>query len=341
MQYGAIDLHRRSSVICLAGAADGSYELEQTVGTSRAALTAFFAGRPPCRILIESSTESEWVARLLESLGHEVVVGAPSYAAMYATRNRRIKTDRRDGRALCDACRAGRYRAAHRTAEPWRSVRKQLSVRDALVRSRTRMINVTRALCRQEGCVIASGGNADTFAARAARAELPPELAQVIRPLVRSIGLLSRRIDRCDRTLAALAGGHARVRRLMTLPCVGEVTALAFAAVVEPAARFGSPGQVACYLGLVPSEDTSSDRRHLGRITKGGDRRVRWLLVEAAHRLMRSTDPKAADLRRWSGRVLKRRGRGPAAVGLARKLAGRMWLIDKQERDYETRACRA
>ena len=64
---------------------------------------------------------------------------------------------------------------------------------------------------------------------------------------------------------------------------------------------------------------------------------MRWLLVEASHRLMRSKQPEAADLRKWSARVLKRRGRGPAVVGLARKMAGRMWLIDKQERDYEIR----
>jgi transposase len=336
MQYGAIDLHRRSSVICLARG-DGSYE-EQTVATSRCGLTAFFAGRPRLRLLIESSTESEWVARLLEELGHEVIVGAPGYELMYATRSRRIKTDKRDARALCDACGGGQYRKAHRCTEPWRSVRKELSVRDALVRSRTRMINVVRSLCRQEGCVIGSG-HADTFAVRAAQAQLPGTLKETVGPLLRCIRLLSGRIDRCDAKLKALAGGHERVRRLMTLPCIGEVTALAFAAVVEPASRFTCAEQVASYLGLVPSEDTSSDKRRLGRITKCGDRRVRWLLVEASHRVMRSKGPQAADLRRWSGRVLKRRGRGPTVVGLARKLAGRMWLIDKQERDYETRPC--
>ena len=335
MRHGAIDLHRRSSVICLAGE-DGSYE-EQTVGTSRASLTAFFAGRERMRILLESSTESEWVARLLEGLGHEVIVADPSYAPMYATRSRRIKTDRRDGRALCDACGSGQYRRSHRTAEPWRSVRKQLSVRDALVRSRTRMINVARSLCRQEGCQIGTG-HADAFAARALAAEMPAGLKEAIGPLVRCVAVLSGRIDRCDGKLEALAGSHERVRRLMTVPCVGEVTALAFAAVVEPAGRFASAAAVACYLGLVPSEDTSSDKRRLGPITKCGDRRVRWLLVEAAHRVMRSKGAPAADLRKWSGRVLKRRGRAPAAVALARKLAGRMWLIDSQERDYETRS---
>jgi transposase len=334
MQYGAIDLHRRSSVICLANA-DGSYE-EQTIGTGRATLMAFFARRAPCRIVIESATESEWVARVLEELGHEVVVASPGYALMYATRSKRVKTDRRDARALCDACRLGTYLPSHRTIEPWRSVRKELSVRDALVRSRTRMINVVRSICRQEGCAIGPGP-ADGFCVRFARMELPQSLKEVAHPLVRCIGLLSRRIQRCDRRLEELAGKQPRVRRLMTMPCVGEVTALAFAAVVEPASRFRSAGQVASYLGLTPTENSSADKRRIGRITKCGDRRVRWLLVEAAHRVMRSKGQEAADLRKWSGRVLKRRGRSPAVVGLARKLAGRMWLIDKQERDYEVR----
>lgn len=48
-------------------------------------LTRLFSGRPTCRVLIESSTESEWVARHLESLGHEVMVTDPNYAAMYGS----------------------------------------------------------------------------------------------------------------------------------------------------------------------------------------------------------------------------------------------------------------
>jgi transposase len=334
MQHGAIDLHRRSSVICLDNG-QGSYQ-DESVSSTRVGLTAFFAGRPHCRILIESSTESEWVARLLEELGHEAVVASPSFELMYATRSKRIKTDKRDAQALCDACRLGNYRLAHRTQQPWRGIRKELSVRDALVRSRTRMINVVRSLCRQEGCPLGAG-HADGFAQRSAKAELPAELRETIAPLLRCIRLLSGRIGRCDQKLVSLAGQQQRVRRLMSVPCIGEVTALAFAAVVEPAARFASTQHVASYLGLVPSEDSSSERRRIGRITKCGDRRVRWLLVQAAHRVLRSTGPQAADLRRWSGRVLKRRGKGPTVVGIARKLAGRMWLIDKQQREYEIR----
>jgi transposase len=69
---------------------------------------------PRARVLIEASTESEWVARCLEELEHEVIVADPNFAPMYATRSRRVKTDRRDARALIDACRLGADRRSPR-----------------------------------------------------------------------------------------------------------------------------------------------------------------------------------------------------------------------------------
>jgi len=92
--------------------------------------------RPRARIVIEASTDSEWVARCLEALGHEVIVADPNFAPMYATRTRKVKTDRRDARALADACLLGAYRPAHRLADPQRHVRGRLLVHDALVRTR-------------------------------------------------------------------------------------------------------------------------------------------------------------------------------------------------------------
>ena len=87
--------------------------------------------RPWARILLEASTESEWVARCLEALGHEVIVADPNFAPMYATRTRKVKTDRRDARALADACLLGAYHPAHRLSDPQRHVRGRLLVRDA------------------------------------------------------------------------------------------------------------------------------------------------------------------------------------------------------------------
>lgn len=125
-----------------------------------------FAGRPPARVLVEASTESEWVACHLEQLGHVVIVADPNFAPMYATRDKKIKTDKREARALCEACRLGAYRPAHRTSEKQRRIRAQLLVRSTLVRTRSKYISLIGSLARREGCRIATGSS-DNFVKRA------------------------------------------------------------------------------------------------------------------------------------------------------------------------------
>ena len=93
MEYGAIDLHARRSQIRIVRE-DGAAVLERRVDTTRDDLDRIFAQRPAMRVLIESSTDSEWVAQHLETVGHEVIVADPNYAAMYGTRSRKVKTDR-------------------------------------------------------------------------------------------------------------------------------------------------------------------------------------------------------------------------------------------------------
>ena len=94
MDYGAIDLHKRESQIRIV--TEGGEVLDRRIATTRERLTAVLGGRRPIRILLEASTESEWVAQHLETLGHEVIVADPTFAPMYSERSRRVKTDRRD-----------------------------------------------------------------------------------------------------------------------------------------------------------------------------------------------------------------------------------------------------
>ena len=98
MEIIGLDLHKRESQLSI-NADDGTIT-DRRIATTRERFTAVFGARPPARILLEASTESEWVARHLESLGHEVIVADPNYAPMYANRSRRTKTDKRDDAAL-------------------------------------------------------------------------------------------------------------------------------------------------------------------------------------------------------------------------------------------------
>lgn len=150
MEYGAIDLHARKTLIRIV-AEDGTVVLDRTITTTREDFAQVWAGRPRMRVLLETGTESEWVAQAIEAEGHEVIVADPNYALMYGVTVRAVKTDRRDVAALAEACRLGIYRAAHRVSAAQRQIRRQLRVREQLIRMRTQAINLLRAQLRQEG----------------------------------------------------------------------------------------------------------------------------------------------------------------------------------------------
>ena len=122
-----------------------------------------------------------------------------------------------------------------------------------------------------------------------------------------------------------------QAQRLMTHPGVGALTALAFVLIIGKAERFQCGKQVGCYLGLVPLEDSSGDKRRLGHITKQGNSLLRFLLVEAAQVTSRS-------IPEWRSKYLHltmRRGRKIAKVAMARKLAVRLYWMMRKEWNYE------
>jgi transposase len=334
-----LDLHKRESQLCIL-TEDGEL-IEHRIVTSRERFTAVLGTRPTARVLLEASTESEWVARHLETCGHTVIVADPGFAPMYATRSSRVKTDKRDARTLCEALRLGAYREIHRASDAQRQMRATLAVRDALVRTRTRYAALIKTAVRREGLRLASGEIEHTIE-KLARLALPAHVTQELAPLVTLFAPLNTEIAAVDARLREFAAASAVVRRLVTMPTIGPITALAFVAALDDVTRFRSAHQVEAYLGLVPSEYSSGDRRLRGRITKRGDTRTRWLLVEAGWRLLRSTDPDVAMLKAWGEQVARRRGKRIATVGLARRIAGILYALWRDETDYRApRATRA
>jgi len=323
MMYGAIDLHLRYSEIRVVEA-DGRVVRERRVVTSRATLTAAFAGLGVLRVLLETGTESEWVAQTLEAAGHAVVVADPNYAPMYGEVRRRVKTDRRDVAALAEANRRGWYRATHRRSRAQRTLQQILRSRRQLVAMRTGSISVVRALLRQEGYRLPSGSAAQV-PARLARVPLPDELAATLAPLRQVIDTVTRELAAIDTRLRTTAAADPVVTRLQTVPGVGPVVALTFRATLDEVTRFQAAGQVSAFLGLVPREDSSAERRHRGHITKAGSGELRSLLIQAAWACWKSRG--SGTLRAWAERLAGRRGRRIAVVALARRLSRILYAV--------------
>jgi len=328
-----MDVGMKSSQVC--ELTEAGEIVERQIRTDRKRLQEVFGGRPPARILMEASTESEWIACCLEELGHEVIVADPNFAPMYAHRSRRIKTDRRDAHALADACRLGAYRPAHRTSAPQRDVRAVLGIRELLVRTRTRWIVHSRTLLRRDGLRIAPG-RAERFVTRVKDLPLSTPLAGHLAPVLGLLAPLNMQIAELDAQVTNAARNDARTARLMTAPGVGPVTAVAFVATVDRVARFQNAHQLESYLGLVPREWSSSETQRKGSITKAGNTRMRWLLVEAAWCVLRrKPKPATAPLRAWADRIAVRRGSHVAAVALARRLAGILYAMWRDQTDYD------
>lgn len=332
MMYGAIDLHLRYSWIRVVDA-EGRVLREQRVVTARERLTASFEGWGPMRILLETGTESEWVAQTLEQAGHQVIVADPNYAPMYGEIRRRVKTDRRDVAALAEANRRGWYRPAHRRSAGQRAMQQILRTRRQLVRSRTSLISVIRAVVRQEGYRLPSGSSAQV-PARLARLAVPAALTETLAPLARTVEHLTTEIAGIEARVTERTQSDPVVQRLQSVPGVGAIVAVTFRTVIDRIDRFQEAGQVSALVGLVPREDSSAERQHRGHLTKTGSGELRSLLIQAAWACWRSTGSGA--LRAWAEQLAARRGRRIAVVALARRLTRILFAIWRDGSVFES-----
>ena len=175
---------------------------------------------------------------------------------------------------------------------------------------------------------VSSTGSSKCFSARVKDLDLPEHLVVEIAPLLSMFEPLNEQLQALDARLGEIARQDARVKRVMTMPQIGPVTALSFVSTLDDVGRFRGAHQVAAYLGLVPREWSSSETQRRGRITKAGNARVRWLLVETAWRIATNRrKPETAALRHWAERIARRRGKRVAVVALARKLSGILYAM--------------
>ena len=323
-----VDLGDQWSNYCILGLA-GETLAEGQFRTRRQETSEFFQDLATSRVVVEVGTHSAWAREVIAGFGHEVLVANPRL--MEGSKRRRRKNDRIDANKLA---RLGRtdpkslHPIQHRSAE----VREDLLVlraRDALVASRTELINTVRALVKTMGARLSSCSS-EAFAKKA-ELDIPNELRETLQPLLRLIATLNDEIKSYDQRIGQLASEkymHTQLLRQVT--GVGPITALAYVLTLETPLRFARSRDVGPYLGLVPKQEDSGDSQPQLGISKAGDRMLRKLLVGSAQYILGPFGPDT-DLRRFGMRLCERGGKNAkkrAAVAVARKLAvllHRLW----------------
>lgn len=316
-QYAAVD--EQGELIC-----------EGRIATSESALHGLLGKLTPgVRVVIEVGMHSPWMSRSLRLKGFAVTV-ANTRSLRLITGSQR-KSDRRDARVLATIGQSAPQLLdpVEHQSEQAQQHRAVLLARDAMVRSRARLIGQARGIVKALGSRL-QRCSAESFAARAA-AQMPDVLRPALDPLVVEVERLSEQIGAYDTMVEKLAATYPACNAVMAIKGVGPVTGLAFVLAVGDPHRFALSRCIGPYFGLTPRQHDSGDSNPQLRITKAGNAFVRRLLVGAAHYILGPFGPDC-DLRRH-GLVLAARGgknaKKRAVVAIARKLAvlmHKLWI---------------
>jgi transposase len=281
------------------------------------------------RVGMEASGHARWFERLMGELQFELWIG--DAAEIRTKRVRKQKTDRQDAELLLRLLVEDRFPRIWVPGWENRDLRQLLWHRHRMVQMRTRVMNQLHVVALNEGVRRKKALWRPAGRAQLDSLVLAPWASRRRQDLLELLDQLTPKIQELTRALEQEVEKRPVARRLMTHPGVGPLTALAFELVIGTPERFRCGKQIACYLGLVPSEESSGERRRLGHITKQGSSLLRFLLVEAAQVTVRS-DP---EWRRRYFHLALRRGRKIAKVAMARRLAVRLYWMWRQGWDYE------
>lgn len=280
---------------------------------------------------IESSGNTLWFERLLEKLGHTLLIGNPT--AIAAANPRRQKCDRRDAQHLLNLLLEKRFPTIWVPSMLERDLRQLLKHRHTLVQMRTRAKNQLQHIAMNQGMQkkrkLWSQAGMEQFKSL----PLEPWTKRRRDDLLQILEQMDTRIAELDKAVAEEAQRWPKAVLLMTHPGVGPIVSLATVVTLGEVSRFqrGKPGKhVASYVGLIPSEASSGEHRRMGSITKQGNRFMRFLLVQAGISAAKGDE----ELGRAYTRLCHKKHHGVAKVAIARKLVVRLYWMLRTDTPY-------
>jgi transposase len=298
----------------------------------RAEMSPYFANLPPCLIGMEACGSAHHWARKLESYGHTVKLMAPQFVKPYVKTN---KNDMADAEAICEAVARPNMRFV-----PIKNVEQQavLSVhraRQGFVKARTAQANQIRGLLSEFGIVIPQGIHSVMKQIpeilEDGENELPGTFRHLIARLTDNLKEMDKQVDELEKEINLWHRQNEASSKLGDIPGIGPITASAIVATVGKAQEFKNGRQLAAWMGLVPRQSSSGGKQNLLGISKRGDTYLRTLMIHGARSVIYHAENKAAP-DSWLRKLMSRRNKNIAAVGLANKNARIIWALLAHDR---------
>lgn len=331
MRTFGVDIHRRFAEVAMhedgRTTRVGRIELEQ--------IEVFANSLIADDVVVIESTAVTWaVVELLGRHAGRVIVSNPLKTKAIASA--KVKTDKVDARVLAELGASGFIAEVWIPGPELRALRRRVAHRARLVSEKRRHRNQLHAVLMRNLVDIAA---TDLFGKKGRealeRVELPEGEREQVEATLRLHDAVEAELAILERSLSDVALESAEVRRLMTIPGIGAVTALGLCALIGEVGRFPTPRHLVGYLGLDPRVRQSGERQaRTGHISRQGQAQARSLLVEASLGAAKSPGP----LRAFNARVRARRGSQVAAVATARKLAVLVWHLLTSGEDYRYEA---
>ena len=327
-QYVGLDVSLQQTAVCVVDQS-GKIIREAMIPSDPEAIAAFIRANTTnvVRIGLESGSTSTWLWTELNRMGLPVICIDARHAKA-ALKMQINKSDRNDAAGIARIMQTGWYREVRVKDLDSHAIKALLVGRALLVKIKRDLENQIRGLLKNLGLVIGRA-KMNTFASRAKELiEDKPALVAVVEPLLKAREVIEQQVADLDRKVMRLARSDDQVRRFMTTPGIGPITALCYLATIDDPTRFNKSRNVGAYIGLTTRRYASGEIDWTGRISKCGDKLLRSYLYEAANVLLTRV-AKWSGLKAWGMRIAKRSGIRKAKVAVARKLAvilHRMWI---------------
>lgn len=282
---------------------------------------------------LEACPLSEWIYGALQDAGHPVFCLETRHTQRFLS-TRPNKTDKNDAHGIASMMRIGHFKPVHVKSRNSQLLRALLVGRRQFMSAILQIENTIRSLMRSQGLKLGRV-HRGKFSERVEElCETMPEMMQVVEPLLKARDEMRLQMRKLDNALERASRADQICKLFRTIPGVGPLTALAFKATIDDPARFKQSKLVAAHLGLTPRVYQSGEIDRAGRISKSGDKLMRYLLCEAATSML-LISRKWCSLKAWGIKIAKRSGMPKAIVAVARRIAiamHRMWMTGESFR---------